>query len=606
MNTSGYIPKFLQNARFTLLPFCLLIFSHYSHALSGKAYMDRFQAYTAWSENLPAEPTPEFLSFIDANSPLSNKLRNKWLYYLASLHNWSSFSQYYRPDNDLTLACDAQIALFRQDQAEKALAFAKPLWLQGSSQPPACNQLFQMLLAHKDFEEDLISQRIALALEKRNVSLAQYLLLQYKTPRLQAVKTLQSIHQRPANILNLQPGELQDEFYLYGLKRLISSNMNQAAALWSNAKTKKILNENQQQSFLITLAIYKAMRNSEDAQAWFAKIKPRYYTDTLLEWQIRYALKIQDWKRVESLIHYYKDKSNPCWQYWLARAKAAQGQKEAARSLYEILAKSRNYYGFLASMQLGISPSFENENPVSDTAILKPYQPVIDRVSDLYNNKKTLEASRLLNDFISELPKEDASALVYWIDQHLQWHGKSVYLGNNAILNNQLSLRFPLAYKNTVTGYADNYALPHAFVYAIIRQESAFRDDVVSPAGARGLMQLMPATANMVAKREKIGFGDQKDLFISQKNINLGVAYLGQLSKRFGKHPVLMAAAYNAGPRQLQYWLKNHPPKKMDIWIETLPWQETRNYLKNVVAFYTVYQYRMQQKPDLKSIMQSL
>lgn len=589
-----------------LLLLCALIFSNFSHALSGQAYMDRFNAYTFWSENLPAAATPEFLSFIEANSPLSNKLRNKWLYYLASLHNWPTFSQYYRPGNDLTLACDAQIALFRQDQAEKALEFAKPLWLQGTSQPPACNQLFQMLLAHKDFDEDLIGQRIALALDKKNVPLAQYLLLQYKKPRLQAIKTLQAIYQRPANILNLQPGELQDEFYLYGLKRSISTNFNEATSLWNNKKTRQILHESQQQSFLITLTIWKAMRNSEDTAAWFAKIKPAYYTDVLLEWQIRYALKTQQWNRVEQLIGFYKDKGNPCWQYWLARAKAAQGQKEAAHALYEVLAKTRNYYGFLASMQLGIAPSFENESPVTNPGILKPYQPLIDKVTDFYTNKKTLEASRLLNDFISELPKEDSSALVYWIDQHLQWHGKSVYLSNNEILNNQLSLRFPLAYKSTVNNFANNYALPQAFVYAIIRQESAFRDDVVSPAGARGLMQLMPATANMVAKREKIGFSDNNQLFISQKNINLGVAYLSQLSKRFGKHPVLMAAAYNAGPRQLQYWLKNHPPKKMDIWIETLPWQETRNYLKNVVAFYTVYQYRMQLKPDLKTIMQSL
>jgi soluble lytic murein transglycosylase len=589
-----------------LLLFCVFCLSNFSYALSGQAYMDRFNTYTNWAENLPNEPSDEFIAFISPNTPLSNKLRDKWLYHLASLHNWSLFSQYYRPNNDLTLACDAQIAYFHQDQAAKALEFAKPLWLQGTSQPPACNQLFQMLLAHKDFSANLITQRIALALENRNVSLAQYLLLQYKPSRMQDIKTLQTIYQRPATIANLQPGALQDEFYLYGLKRLISSNINQAVTLWNNVKTKKILNDNQQQSFLITLTIYKAMRNAEDTPTWFAKIKPAYYSDALLEWQIRFALKGQQWKQVDQLIGFYKDKSNPCWQYWLARAKAAQGQKDAAKAIYEILAKTRNYYGFLASMQLNIAPTFQNEKPISNTAILKPYQPLIDKVANLYTTKQTLQASRILNDFFSELPKEDASALVYWIDQNLQWHGKSVYLSNTEILNNQLALRFPLAYKDTVMNYAKNYALPDALVYAIIRQESAFRDDVISTAGARGLMQLMPATASMVAKREKIGFTDIKQLFISQKNINLGVAYLSQLSKRFGNHPILMAAAYNAGPKQLQYWLKNHPPKKMDIWIETLPWQETRNYLKNVVAFYTVYQYRMQLKPDMKNIMQSL
>jgi len=116
-------------------------------------------------------------------------------------------------------------------------------------------------------------------------------------------------------------------------------------------------------------------------------------------------------------------------------------------------------------------------------------------------------------------------------------------------------------------------------------------------------MQLMPATAKATAKSERINYADKKQLFGAQKNINIGVAYLQQLAKRFDKHPVLMAAAYNAGPRQVVYWLKNHPPKQIDIWIETLPWHETRNYLKNVVAFYAVYQHRMHQKADLSDFM---
>ena len=93
-------------------------------------------------------------------------------------------------------------------------------------------------------------------------------------------------------------------------------------------------------------------------------------------------------------------------------------------------------------------------------------------------------------------------------------------------------------------------------------------------------------------------------IFTSNKNINIGIAYLQQLAKRFSQHPVLMAAAYNAGPRQAYYWLKNHPPKEIDVWIETLPWQETRNYLKNVTAFYVVYQYRLKQKPDMSRFLQ--
>ncbi len=383
--------------------------------------------------------------------------------------------------------------------------------------------------------------------------------------------------------------------------------MTQAISYWLNPKTHQFLNAAQQQSFLVQLALYKAMRNHEDEPLWFAKIKPDFYTDALLDWQIRFALKRLQWQEVEKLIDNSPDKEKPCWQYWLARSSEAQGNRAKANQIYQTIAKSRNYYGFLASMRLNQTPSFENEIPASNLSRLKDYQPITDLIKTYYLSKQPLQASRLLTDFISELPKEDKSALIYWIDNVLQWHGKSVYLSNSEEqLSNQLALRFPVVYLSAVHLYSKNYQIPAELIYAIIRQESGFRDDVISPAGARGLMQVMPSTAAVVAKHEKIAFNDKNQLFSSEKNINIGVAYLRQLKKRYRNHPVLIAAAYNAGPSQVNYWLKNHTPKDMDIWIDTLPWHETRNYLKNIIAFYAVYQYRLQQKADLNSFMQPL
>ncbi|MCL9683958.1 transglycosylase SLT domain-containing protein [Legionella maioricensis] len=585
---------------------CGLCWSVLSFALSGQAYMDRFNAYSAWYQNLPLQPSQDFLDFIKENAPLSNKLREKWLYELARTKDWTNFNTYYQPSNDINLVCYKQIAAFNLGQQKEALKNSIPLWLTGNSQPQPCNTLFDLLLKSDEFDQSLITQRIALALEKRNIQLARYLLKQYKIPRLKQIQALTEIYQNPININKLSPGELNDHFYLYGLKRMVSINMDQALRLWNLGKTKKILNEAQKQEFLAHIALYKAMRNHVDALAWFAKVKPLYYNDVLLDWQIRFALKNKDWKHVAELINDSKNKDTPCWQYWLARSLEEQGKKEQAIAIYEPLAKNRQYYGFLASIRLNKIPSFENEKPSTNLQALKPYQPFIEQVKSLYISKQSVQASRLLNDFISELPKDEASALVYWVDSDLQWHGKSVYLSNNETLNNQLSLRFPLAYKNTVKMYAKKYSVAPEFVYAIIRQESGFREDVVSSAGARGLMQVMPYTASVVSKADKIPYSDQKQLFLSQKNINIGVAYLKQLTKRFSNHPVLVAAAYNAGPKQVVYWLRTHPPKEIDLWIETLPWQETRNYLKNVMAFYVVYQYRLNQKPDLDNFLTPL
>ncbi|MDI9817722.1 MULTISPECIES: transglycosylase SLT domain-containing protein [unclassified Legionella] len=592
--------------RKTLLIIPMLYLAAIAYAFSGEAYLNRFTAYYQWSQNLPDNPDAEFLAFIEDNTPLSQKLREKWLYHLANKKDWISYAKYYKPSEEVGLQCYALMAKYQSGRQQEALNAIKPFWLQGDSQPSACNELFNLLLKDDKFDESLLTKRIILALDKRNLALVRYLLKQYKQPRIKDEQLLISIYQNPSKITELQAGELHNYFYLYGLKRMVSMNMDQAIKYWQSEKTQNLLTQAQKQSFLTHLALYKAMRNHEDAPFWFSQIEPAYYNDTLLDWQIRYALKRLQWPQVEKLITYFQDKENPCWQYWLARSLEAQGKKTKAKEIYHSLAQTRHYYGFLASLRIKSALNFENEPPIKDMSVLKPYQPFTDNIKSLYDSKQEVQASRLLNDFISELPKKDKSALAYWIANNLQWHGKSVYLSNTEDLNNQLSLRFPLAYRTTVDEFSKSYSVSPEFIYAIIRQESAFRGNVVSPVGARGLMQIMPATASMVAKREKIAYADKAQLFSFQKNINIGVAYLKQLAHQYNKHPVLIAAAYNAGPRQVNYWLKNHPPKQIDIWIETLPWQETRNYLKNVIAFYAVYQYRMQEKPDLRTFMKPL
>jgi soluble lytic murein transglycosylase len=585
-----------------ILNFCkvfLCLGSQVCFSLSGQAYMERFNTYLALAQNLPiSTPSETFVNFINENAPLSTKLREKWLYELARQRDWAKFTQFYLPSNDLNLKCYEQIANYNTGKQQEALEKSVPLWLSGDSQPQACNSLFDLLLHDQNFDEKLISQRIVLALDRRNIQLSRYLLKQYPTPHTAELNALNSVHQNPANIATLNAGGLNSEIYLYGLKHMVSINMDKAIHWWQQSKTQKMLNPTQQQVFLAHVALYKAMRNHEDSLQWFVQVKPQFYNDVLLDWQIRFALKRKNWAQVNTLINDSKHKDEPCWQYWLARSLEEQGKKVEANTIYELLAKNRQYYGFLASLRLNKSPSFVNETPSTNLELLQPYQAFIDQIQTLYINKQTVQASRLLNDFISELPKDEASALVYWIDQKLQWHGKSVYLSNNETLNNQLSLRFPLAYKDSISYYSKKYAIPSEFIYAIIRQESGFRDDATSLAGARGLMQVMPYTASVVSKTNKIQYNDQKQLFLSQKNINIGVAYLKELAKRFD-HPILIAAAYNAGPKQVVYWLKNHPPKEIDVWIETLPWQETRNYLKNIMAFYVVYQYRLGQKPKL-------
>ena len=595
-----------MNKLFILLG-CLYSIPLFSQpSLSGSAYLQHFMMYTQWSEHLPQKPDKHFLAFIHQESFLSKKLREKWLYQLVQNKDWDHFTLHYQASTDLNLQCFHGFALYMQSHHSQALEEAKKIWLSPESQPAGCTQLFKLLQQSPLLTDELISQRIILALDSHHLALASYLLGQYKVPRREAQKRLLLIHQNPSRMTSLKQGPLYDYFYLYALKQLVMINMKQAIHYWKLPQTQKTLSHAQKQAFLAHLALYKAKHDQKDSIHWFSKVEPRYYNDTLLDWQIRFALKRQQWLLVETFIRHLQDQENPCWQYWLARSLEARGKLNEANAIYTPLAATRHYYGFLASLRIKQTPHFQNNEVPPDLTRLIPYHSLMNTIRDLYRSKQIRKASQLLNDFTSDLAKEDKIALLYWLTHDLQWHSKSLALSNNDELSNQLSLRFPLAYQQNIHERAKTYDIPEAFIYAIIRQESEFREDVVSSSGARGLMQLMPNTAKVVAKMAKIPYYNQNQLFLWRQNIALGIAYLNTLAKRFSNHPILMAAAYNAGPKQVVNWLSHYPTTQMDLWIETLPYQETRNYLKNVIAFYTVYEYSMKQKSHLKQIMEAI
>jgi soluble lytic murein transglycosylase len=561
-------------------------------------------AYLSWKNHLPTEASPAFLAFIDHKAPLSRKLREKWLYALAKAEQWDKFVAHYQPSQDKTLQCYEQFALYQEGHHEQAIAGAKALWLTGKIQPDACDKIFDVLLQKKIIDNDLILERVKLALEKHHVELAKYLITQADLPNPHEKHALEMIQRQPSRIASLEPSKLHSHYYLYGLKRLVSSNPKQALKLWEEAKRRNLLDADQKQTFLSHLALYRALRNQPDSSEWFDQVEPASYSEGLLDWQIRYSLRQHEWARVKILIQRSSNQDSPAWQYWLARADEALGNPEKARVLYQTLAQQRQYYGFLASVRLKQPMTFEHEAASTDPHILEPYHPITDQIKQLYTEHQRLEASRMANDFISELPKEKKSAFVAWLADDLHWTGKSVYLSGEKELANQLNLRFPLAHRSLVKHYSKQFDIPEALIYAIIRQESAFRDDVVSPVGAHGLMQLMPTTAKQVARREHITYSNREALFSPNTNINLGTAYLNHLAARFDRNPLLMVAAYNAGPQQVNRWIKTHPVEDIDVWIDTLPWAETRNYLKAVMAFYAVYQHRLQQTPSLEPFMQ--
>lgn len=577
--------------------FSALLFTNVAHA--DVEYLRKFQAYQKYAENVPNVTDTNFINFIKIPSPLTIRLREKLLYKLAKNNDFDNYYKFYRPSNDVSLQCYALQASLKFEDKNKVIKDILPLWLTERSQPKACNYIFNILLSDTKNNNKYINKRVTIALRNRNYSMANYLLKQSKPAQSEKLRLLNLINSNPQRISTLNPGEFNGELYLYGLKIISRQNPKLAVRLFNNPKAKNIMSHAQQQNFLAYFALYKAMRNNDDAQFWLAKVNTEYYTDALSDWQIRYAIGHKNWQQLLHLIKLSHDKKSARLQYWKARAYSAMGNKIKAKEIYAKVSAQRGYYGFLASQKLKKPLNFVNEEVTIRTDALRTYKPVTDEIKRLVKNHKDLEASRMINAFSSELGKSELSAFAYWVAKELNWIGKSIYLCNNPDLFNQLSLRFPLTYKNMVYNSSKSFNIPAPLIYAVIRQESAFFENIVSPVGATGLMQIMPKTAMHVARKAGIAYRSPKDLNIPAKNIHIGAAYLKQLSRAYNNNFILMAAAYNAGPQQVNNWYRNNPHNEMDIWIETIPWLETRNYTQSIIAFYAIYQYRLYHKHTL-------
>ena len=177
------------------------------------------------------------------------------------------------------------------------------------------------------------------------------------------------------------------------------------------------------------------------------------------------------------------------------------------------------------------------------------------------------------------------------------WHDRAIATLARARYWDDLELRFPLAHQQVVLTQAKRQKVNPAWAFAIIRQESAFTTDARSHAGAMGLMQLMPRTARTVARSMKMQPPRRYDLLKIDTNIRLGVRYLKKVQDRNQGHPVLATAAYNAGQSRVTQWLPEQGSVAADVWIETVPFQETRDYLKRVMTYTVIYEQRLGRDP---------
>jgi len=541
-------------------------------------------------------------AFIDKypELPIANRLNRTWLNHLAKNNKWSTYRKHYanHPVSSIRYVCQQQTALLNGSGKQKkaALAKARDLWMVGKSQPDACNPLFKawMKTGHPTSNDTL--QRFWLSVEENEIKFARYLTkkIKNKVDKEQADlfwKLYNSPELVTGNTLKKIKKDQRALAAATAYKRWYRKQPITAAKTWIK-KRDSLMSKEQQES--VTLYMGERLNWNYHSQAIKLSkgLDPEYALPELTERRARNALAKQNWKEVKLAIEHLdtKEKEHPKWQYWSLIAQRHINPNADQKEKIAELAKDRSFYGFLAAelnqspFKLNAKSGAVSQEQLDELAKL----PAAARAGELYKLGRLTEANREWRLALSQMD-EQQKLMAGYLANSWGWHLQAIINAAKTKRWDHIDLRFPYPHAKLFKEHALKNDLDLSFPVAIARQESAFLFNATSRVGARGLMQLMPQTAKQTAKKHEIPYKKNSDLDTPETNITLGSAYLGDMLKKFDNNPAYAAAAYNAGPHRVTKWLKQRGTLPLDIWIETIPFKETRKYVQNVLAFRVIY-----------------
>lgn len=552
---------------------------------------------------LPYDDVDAFFKRYPDSIPGDN-LRASWLAALAQNQRWSDFLAYYDAATAGKAAqCSRLEALQQTGAGATALADAAALWLSPVDLPSSCDAPFERwLAADPALRSTRIWERLILALSQNQESLAHHLATRLDLPEQADANLALLVYRNPQTTENqlslLRKHEHGSAILGIGLKKLAKIDVDKAMQLWQEWTKKDWLKAGD--SFSARNEIGRQLIGTRAAEAlpWLIASDPQGTDPYLLEWRVRLGLRDGDWPALASWIELMPEEmsSTPRWRYWYARALGTSDDPQRtarASEIYQQLATDRSFYGFLAADHTAL-PYHLNHRPLRPDVSIAQVGKRADmrRVREFYLLDEKGAARREWQRALRTMApaEQQASALMAkewgWLDQGLR-------LAQITGGFDDLDLRFPIAYRSAMTSAAKTRGLQPEWLFAVARQESAFMADARSPVGAMGLLQLMPATAKQVAHSLGQKF-DPKLLVKPERNIPLGSKYLSDMLLRYNGNRVLATAAYNAGPGRVSRLLAQQThPVSMDIWVETFPIRETREYIQSVLAFAVIYSERL-------------
>lgn len=551
------------------------------------------------NRNLETQLT-EFVETTPA-SLLANRLYGRYQKRLFATKQWRKFLETKAHPLSFSLPCSTLEAQQKVGKLKRFTPEISKLWVKKRNGPAACKRAF-IYLEKRDspnvasiweriyylMDKGLLTQAKEMRryLNKRDRALLDTWIKGYKQPEV----SVKSARLKADTAINRQIiGHL--------VQRWARKDLVAARDYWYKLRDRYQYTDKKRTEVTGKVSMRAAYKHQPVAFEWLDQIPASKKDDYLLGWTARTALRNQDWDGVLRSIKAMptKEQQDDRWQYWRARALEKVGTQAEAQKIYHVLADKTSYHGFLAADRLGKAYQIRHDKLAASKQVKDQLYSLggFRRAKEYFHVGMKIEARREWNTLVKKLDKEALKGAAVMASRW-GWYDRAIYAVSKTPHRSDLSLRFPMPYRQQVNHYADQNNLDPEWIYGVIRRESAFIADVRSHAGAVGLMQLMPATARQVGKRrgKKI---KTWQLVKADLNIELGSAYLSQVFGRFG-HQALATAAYNAGPSRVKRWLPESGDQlPADIWVETIPFTETRRYVKAVMAYTTIFEWRLKQ-----------
>ncbi len=525
----------------------------------------------------------------------AEKLRAEWLRLLGKRGDFgpllAEFGNLEQPDQDLKCYL-YQARLGSGDPA--LLPEVRPMWFSLVDTPDSCVPILQALAREALVSPDEIWSRVRRLMEAKRTTgakaAASWLPFDQQPGAIDLERAGANpstwLDRLPVNFAASRPGR---ELALIALARLARDDPQGAYTRYLGINER--FSAAERGYALGQIAWQAAAKLMPDANAWFKAAGDTPMSEEQAAWRVRAALRAGDWKAVRSAVEAMPadQRAQPDWTYWLGRAHQAQGNREAARKEFERIAGHPNFYSILADEELGRSFTLPKKAraPSGDELEQTRQTPGIQRAIALFRLDLRTEGTREWNWTLRN--RDDRFLLsAAQLAQQLGIYDRAINAADKTRNEHDYSLRYLAPYRERVEPNARSRDLDPGWVYGLMRQESRFVTAARSGVGAQGLMQIMPATGKWVAGKLGMSGYNVGWLQDPDTNVMLGTTYMRMVLEGLDNHPVLASAAYNAGPGRAKRW-KDAKPLEGAIYAESIPFNETRDYVKKVMANSVIY-----------------